>query len=65
MRSTREATLAFGARSRAMVERGEQPPHRSVMLIHQALAKPAMANVARALADGAIEPIEILARRQG
>jgi hypothetical protein len=24
-----------------------------------------MANVARALADGAIEPIEILARRQG
>jgi hypothetical protein len=64
MRSTREATLAFGARSRAMAERGEKPPHRSVMLIHQALAKPAMANVARGLADGAIEPVEILARRR-
>ncbi len=64
MRSTREATLAFGARSRAMAERGEKPPHRSVMLIHQALAKPAMANVARGLADGAIEPVEIVAHRR-
>src|SRR5690606_33179339 len=28
-----EATRAFGARSRAMVERGEKPPHRAIALI--------------------------------
>lgn len=64
LRSTRDATLEFGARSRAMAERGEKPPHRSVMLIHQDLAKVAMANTARGVAEGAIEPIEILARKR-
>ena len=55
--------LEFGARSRAMVARGENPPHRAVMLIHGEIAKQAMANTARGLAQNKIVPIEILARR--
>ena len=64
LRSTREQALAFGARSRAMVERGEKPPHRAVMLIHGDIATQAMANTARGLKDGRIEPIEVLARKR-
>jgi hypothetical protein len=64
LRSTREQALAFGARSRAAVARGEKPPHRAVMVVHAELAKAAMANSARALADGGVEPIEVLARRR-
>ena len=64
LRSTRDEALDFGARSRALVERGEKPPHRAVMLIHVETAAVAMANVARALADGRIVPIEVLARRR-
>ena len=52
-------SLAYGARSRAMVERGEQPPHRAVMLIHGEIAKDAMANTARGLAEGCLVPIEV------
>jgi ubiquinone/menaquinone biosynthesis C-methylase UbiE len=63
LRSTREAALAFAARSRAMVERGEKPPHRAVMLIHGNLAAQAMRNSARGLAEGALVPIEVLAER--
>jgi ubiquinone/menaquinone biosynthesis C-methylase UbiE len=62
--STREAALAAGARARAAVERGEKPPHRAVMLVHGELAKEAMANSARALADGRIDPIEVFARKR-
>jgi hypothetical protein len=62
LRDTRSQALEYAARSRAMVERGEQPPHRAVALIHGDLAKTAMANSARAQADGRIVPIEILAR---
>ncbi len=62
--STRDAALAFGARSRALVERGEKPPHRSVMLVHGDTAAPAMANSARALKEGRIEPLEIFARKR-
>lgn len=64
LRSSLEATLAFGARSRAMVERGEKPPHRGVMLVHADVARPAMANSARALQDGRMVPIEVLARKR-
>jgi SAM-dependent methyltransferase len=64
LRSTRDEALDYGARSRALVERGEKPPHRAVMLIHAETAAVAMANVARALADGRIVPIEVLARRR-
>jgi ubiquinone/menaquinone biosynthesis C-methylase UbiE len=64
LRSTRDEALAFGARSRALVERGEKPPHRAVMLIHGDAATQAMRNTARGLTDGAIVPIEVLARKQ-
>ena len=63
-RSTLELALAYGARSRAMVERGEKPPHRAVMLIHGDNAAPAMANAARGLAEAKLVPIEILARKR-
>jgi ubiquinone/menaquinone biosynthesis C-methylase UbiE len=63
-RSVREQVLAFGARSRAMVERGEKPPHRAVQLMHGEIAAQAMANTARGLAEGRIDPIEILAIRR-
>jgi ubiquinone/menaquinone biosynthesis C-methylase UbiE len=64
LRSTREQALAFGARSRAMVERGEKPPHRAVQLMHSDIAPRAMANTARGLADGRIVPIEVLSRKR-
>jgi hypothetical protein len=38
---------------------------RSVALVHGDLARDAMANSARALQDGRIEPIEELARKRG
>jgi ubiquinone/menaquinone biosynthesis C-methylase UbiE len=63
-RSTLEEALAFGVRSREMVQRGEKPPHRAVMLMHGDIAKQAMANVARGLLDARIVPIEVLARRR-
>ena len=64
LRSTAEAALQYGQRSRAMAERGEKPPHRAVMLIHGELATLAMANVARGLAAASIDPIEVLARKR-
>ena len=64
LQSTLERALAFGARSRAMVERGEKPPHRAVQLIHSELAPQAMANTARGLAESRIVPIEVLARKR-
>jgi len=63
-RSTREQALAASARARAMSERGEKPPHRAVTLIHGEIAAAAIANTARALADGRLEPIEVLANRR-
>jgi SAM-dependent methyltransferase len=64
LRDTVAAALAFGARSRALVERGEKPPHRAVILIHGALAPAAMANTARALREGRLIPIDVLARKR-
>ena len=63
LRETAEQVLAFGARSRALVERGEKPPHRAVQLIHGDIAKPAMANVAQGVAQASIIPVEIFCRR--
>lgn len=63
-RSTLEKTRAFGDRSRAMVKRGEKPPHRAVMLIHGEKAKAVMANTIRGFADGRIVPIEVLCRKK-
>ena len=63
LRETTEQSLAYGARSRAMVERGEKPPHRAVQLIHGDLAPEATANTARGLAESRIVPIEVLCRK--
>lgn len=63
LRETTEQALAFGARSRAMVERGEKPPHRAVQLIHGDLAQEAMANTARGLAESRLVPIEVFCRK--
>jgi len=64
LRSTREQARAFGARSRAMIERGEKPPHRALSLIHAEQAPAITENLARALAEARIDPIEILARKR-
>jgi ubiquinone/menaquinone biosynthesis C-methylase UbiE len=64
VRSTRAQALAFGARSRAMVGRGEKPPHRAVTLMHGELAPQAIANMARALEEARVEPIEIRATKR-
>lgn len=64
LHSSVEETRAFGARSRAMVERGEKPPHRAVMLIHGAIATQMAANTSRAVSDGRIIPIEVLAKKR-
>lgn len=63
-RDTREQTLAFGARSRELVERGEKAPHRAVQLIHGEIAAQAMANTARALAEHRVVPVEVLCRKR-
>jgi SAM-dependent methyltransferase len=62
--STLAETLAAIAAARAMVERGEKPPHRAVQLIHGDSAKQAMANTARGLAEARIVPIEVLCRKR-
>jgi hypothetical protein len=65
LRSTADRARAYGARVRAMVDRGEKPPHRGVMLIHGDAGRDAMANSAKALQDGRIVPIDVLARTSG
>jgi len=62
-RVTLEENLAFGARSRAMVERGEKPPHRAVQLVHPEIARAAAANTARGMADGRLLPVELFVRK--
>lgn len=62
-RDTREEALAFGARSRALVERGEKPPHRAVQMVHGDLAATMAANTSRGFAQGAILPIEVFCRK--
>jgi len=64
LHDTLEQARAFGARSRAIAERGEKPPHRAVMLIHGGIATQAVANTARGLSEGRIVPIEVLARKR-
>ncbi len=59
-----QRALDFGARSRAMVERGEKPPYRANTLIHGDAAGPTLANVARAYQSGSLIPIEIVARKR-
>ena len=61
---TLDAARAYGARSRAMVARGEKPPHRAVMLVHGERAAEASANSSRGIAEARIIPIEIIARKR-
>jgi ubiquinone/menaquinone biosynthesis C-methylase UbiE len=63
-RDTAAEAKAFGARSRAMVERGEKPPHRAVQLIHGEIAPLAMKNSARGVAEARVVPLEILCRKR-
>ena len=65
LRSSADDARAFAERSRSMVERGEKPPHRAVMLIHGENAAEAMSNTSRALSQGSIVPIEVLGRKRG
>lgn len=62
-RDTEAENLAFSARSRAMVERGEKPPHRAVHLMHGELVADAIANTARAYKEARLVPIEVFCRR--
>lgn len=64
IRNVLDAVKAYGARSRAMVERGEKPLHRAVQLIHGDIATAAMKNSARGMLEARIIPLEILARRR-
>lgn len=64
-RETVEENLAFGARSRAMVERGEKPPHRAVKLMHGELAPTCMANTSGGIERGCLIPVEIFSRKPG
>ena len=61
LQSTLEEARVFGARSRALVERGEKPPHRAVMLIHGEIATQAMANTSRGLRRGESSQSKLLA----
>ncbi len=63
LEDTLEKSREFGARSRAMVERGEKPPHRAVILVHGEIAAQMAANTARGQKEGRIIPIEVLARK--
>ena len=54
----------LNARSRALVERGEKPPHRAVQLIHGDLASEMATNTGRGLAEARLIPIEIMCRRR-
>jgi len=63
LHSTLEETLAFGARARALAERGEKPPRRATMLMDSDIAAQAIANSSRGFAEARIIPIEVLARK--
>ncbi|MSQ55259.1 MAG: class I SAM-dependent methyltransferase, partial [Betaproteobacteria bacterium] len=60
-----EKVMAYGARSRAAVASGAKPPHRAVQLIHGEVAKQAMTNSSRGVAEARLVPIEVLARKAG
>jgi SAM-dependent methyltransferase len=59
-----QRVLDFGARSRAMVERGEKPPYRANALFHGETGSETLANVARGYKDGSLVPIDVVARKR-
>jgi SAM-dependent methyltransferase len=64
-RNTSAQTMAFSARSRVLVERGEKPPHRAVQLIHGEQAAAAMANTIRGVKESRLVPIEVVCKKSG
>lgn len=64
LRDTTEASFEYAARSRAVVEAGKKPPHRSISLIHGALAEVITANTGRALRERRTVPVEIICRKE-
>lgn len=62
-RDTVEENLAFSARSRQLVERGEKPPHRAVQLMHGELAADAISNTSRGYKEARLVPIEVFCRK--
>ena len=63
-RDTTQAALAYGARWRALIERGAKPPHRATGIIHGEKAEIMVANVSRGLKSGAVMPIEVVCRKR-
>jgi len=64
-RDTTQAALGYGARWRALIERGAKPPHRATGIIHGEKAEIMVANVSRGLKSGAVTPIEVVCRKRG
>ena len=64
-RDATEAVKAYGARSRAAIDRGEKMPHRAVQLIHGVNAMESMRNSSRGVGEGRLVPVEILCRSKG
>ncbi len=61
----RDASMAYGARVREIVESGGRSPHRAVTLVHgEERAQIMAANVARAAAADAIAPFEFRCRKR-
>jgi hypothetical protein len=64
-RETTQQALAYGARWRALIERGEKPPHRATGIVYGEQAETMVANVSRGLKGGALVPIEVICRKRG
>ncbi len=64
VRNGLQRALDFGARSRAMLQRGEKPPYRANAVIHGDSAGATLTNVARGYQDGSLVPIEVVARKR-
>ena len=59
-RDTVAESLAYGARAKAQVERGDKPPHRAIGLIHNEVDAPVMmTNTSRGVKEGRLVPIEV------
>ena len=63
LRDTTDASFAWAARSRAVVEAGGRPLHRAVSLVHGGLAEEVTANSGRASRERRTVPIEVVCRR--
>jgi ubiquinone/menaquinone biosynthesis C-methylase UbiE len=64
-RDATDEVLAFGARSKAVVDGGGKPLQRAVGLIHGAIATEAAGNTAKGMAEQRIVPIEVFCKKRG